>query len=377
MLADFMALEEKSYCTYKDISISIGSWNIDANKPQDVRASNVDVFGEWIKMQEDPDVIVFGFQELVDLESRRVAAMKLLGKDKKREQSSIDNDFRLWEDESKRVISQHLPGKHYKRIDCRQLVGIFLCVYVREYAGLTVSMAASSTAKTGLAGYHGNKGGIATRLVVNDTSLCFVNCHLAAHQKEIIARNLDCLTILKKADFEPVNGAHCFIMGNTGSQVMDHEIVFWFGDMNYRIDSDRKTVMEAINKRDWRSLRHCDQLIKQFNTNPNFALEDFEEAKIDFAPTFKYDVGTQHYDTSEKQRIPAWCDRMLWRGQVQMKVFKRFESTMSDHRPIGGAFIAPVKSIDPDKYAQVEHQAMLKWTEIRAEMLKNIIFPST
>ena len=38
------------------------------------------------------------------------------------------------------------------------------------------------------------------------------------------------------------------------------------------------------------------------------------EAAVAFPPTYKFDRGTDVYDSGEKKRIPAWTDRILFKG---------------------------------------------------------------
>ena len=41
--------------------------------------------------------------------------------------------------------------------------------------------------------------------------------------------------------------------------------------------------------------------------------QGFSEGPCNFAPTYKYDLFCDDYDTSDKSRTPAWTDRVLWR----------------------------------------------------------------
>lgn len=64
-----MKSKEVSFCLYENITIQICSWNLDSRKPSDLEANDNAFIEKWLTSVDSPDVIVFGFQELVDLES--------------------------------------------------------------------------------------------------------------------------------------------------------------------------------------------------------------------------------------------------------------------------------------------------------------------
>ena len=59
----------------------------------------------------------------------------------------------------------------------------------------------------------------------------------------------------------------------------------------------------------------------------------FTEGRLTFAPTYKFDPFSDDYDTSEKMRIPAWTDRVLWRRR---KPRSKFAASAVDHAVDGG-----------------------------------------
>jgi len=65
------------------------------------------------------------------------------------------------------------------------------------------------------------------RMVVDDTSLCFINCHLAAGQHALRSRNADIAAMLECKPFrQAVDEPLAYVGGGDGTMVLDHEIVF-------------------------------------------------------------------------------------------------------------------------------------------------------
>lgn len=71
------------------------------------------------------------------------------------------------------------------------------------------------------------------RFVIGDSSVCMINCHLAAGQNAVRRRNADITAILEeKGVFPPTDVPFAYIGGGDGTTILDHEIVFvsyvWF-----------------------------------------------------------------------------------------------------------------------------------------------------
>jgi endonuclease/exonuclease/phosphatase family metal-dependent hydrolase len=228
-----------------------------------------------------------------------------------------------------------------------------------------------------MGGLHGNKGAIIMRLVLDDSSLCFVNCHLAAGQTQTLHRNNDVTAILEANALPPYplgqsSGAQhsdVFAAGGDGSMILDHEICILNGDLNYRIDTmGRDTVVKHVQQGNLARLLERDQLLLSRRKNPGFRLRAFQESPINFAPTYKYNVRTDDYDTSEKRRSPAWCDRILYRGlgKVKMEEYRRWDQLrVSDHRPVSGRLLLRVKTVDPDKREIIWNKCLKEFDGVR------------
>lgn len=155
--------------------------------------------------------------------------------------------------------------------------------------------------------------------------------------------------------------------------ILDNEICILNGDLNYRIDTmGRDVVVKAIGAANYAKLLERDQLLVSKRRNPNFRLLAFRESLIAFAPTYKYDVGTDRYDSTEKRRVPAWCDRILYRGSGKIKQldYRRHELRASDHRPVTGVFKMRVKQVSADQRQQTWNRGEQKFVQVKENLAK-------
>ncbi|KAI0730015.1 DNase I-like protein [Fomitopsis betulina] len=376
---------ESEFSTFRPMNVLIVSWNLDSAKPETLTGTpeNVNFLHDALTSTENPDIIAFGFQELIDLESRKMAAKTMLlgGKNKTADggiSQKVSTSYKKWYDRLVLAVKMAMPPDvPYTVIHTENLVGLFSCVFVKNTERIALKQVAITTIKRGMGGRYGNKGGIVARCVIDDTSICFINCHLAAGQHHVRQRNADVAAMLEEKSLFPESDAVeeplAYVNGGDGSMVLDHEIVFLNGDMNYRIEHRRDFVMAAIKAGEIEGLLAYDQLLREMKNNRAFRLRSFQEGPLTFLPTYKYDRRSTEYDTSEKARVPAWCDRVLWRSREPSRVtqlhYRRYEVNVSDHRPISAAFCTTVKSVQHEARAHVKGEVIARWKQHERELL--------
>ena len=111
-----------------------------------------------------------------------------------------------------------------------------------------------------------------------------------------------------------------------------------FGDLNFRLEVDNEQCRQMIKDGKLKELQEYDQFLVTKKTNPNFS--SLEEGPLSFNPTYKFNINTNEYDTSKKYRVPAWCDRILWKSHenLKLKCYNSVDYTYSDHKPVYAIF---------------------------------------
>ena len=311
---------------------------------------------DWLATDaEAPDIYAIGFQEL-DLSKEAFVFLESVKEEEwiKAVQVSLHK-------KAKYVLVKHI-----------RLVGMMLLIYTKMEHQEFVHNVSVDTVGTGIMGKLGNKGGVGIRLRFHATDLCFVNSHLAAHTEEFERRNQDYNDICSRMTFNQYERSCSESLPMFGSKrIKDHDSVFWLGDLNYRLnDLECNEVKDLLTEDNLAALQDNDQL--QLQRHQRKVFMGYQEGSITFRPTYRYDPGTNNWDTSEKSRTPAWTDRILWKGEnIKQTVYRSHEKLMvSDHKPVSSLFQTGIKVIDRERRQKIKEDIMKK-----LDMLENDFLP--
>lgn len=336
-----MQMKEDDYTFIQLFRIFVGTWNVNGQPPTIPLQA-------WLHSDSTPpDIYAVGFQEL----------------DLSKEALLFDSTTREteWYDA---VVAGLDPKAQYVKIELVRLVGMMLIVFIQKQHIDYIKNIACDTVGTGIMGKMGNKGGVSIRFELHNTSFCFVNSHLAAHVEEYERRNQDYQDICDRTQFTRIYPP---------ATIKDHDQIIWLGDLNYRItDMNHAIVKNHLTNNNIEAVLTADQLKSQHAANN--VLSGFVEGPITFQPTYKYDPGTDNWDSSEKARAPAWCDRIFWKSEniEQLCYQSHPKLKISDHKPVSAVFKSKVRVIDIKKYRKVHEDVIKKLDKLENEFLPHV-----
>ncbi|XP_057255476.1 inositol polyphosphate 5-phosphatase K isoform X6 [Pezoporus wallicus] len=138
----------------------------------------------------------------------------------------------------------------YIKLSSVRMQGLLLLIFVKHVHLPFIRDLHTQFTRTGLYGYWGNKGGVTIRMSLYGHTVCFMNCHLPAHMENTEQR-LDDFEKILEMQFE----------GENIPSALEHDVLFWFGDLNFRIaDYGMHFVRESINNKRYNLLWEKDQL---------------------------------------------------------------------------------------------------------------------
>ncbi|XP_031762408.1 phosphatidylinositol polyphosphate 5-phosphatase type IV-like [Xenopus tropicalis] len=244
-----------------------------------------------------------------------------------------------WESRLQRTL-----GHRYVLLHSAAHGVLYLSLFIRRNLIWFCSEVECATVTTRFFPMIKTKGAVAASFTFFGTSFLFINAHFAAGDSKVKKRIQNYQKIIKDLQL-PKNIPDTNPTYSDPDDVTSRfDEVFWFGDFNFRLSKSRSevdSILENLPENDMRSLLQYDQLSEEVTKGSIF--KGFKEAEIQFRPTYKFDIGSDDYDTSKKQRVPSYTDRVMYksRNQDDIHVLKYGSCTLmrqSDHKPVFGLF---------------------------------------
>ncbi|KAM6550191.1 hypothetical protein CsatB_021867 [Cannabis sativa] len=391
--------KEFLYTRIESLKILTGTWNVGQG-----RASR-DSLISWLgSVTSDVSIVVVGLQE-VEM-GAGFLAMSAAKETVGLEGSSVGQ---WWLDMIGKTLDE---GSTFERVGSRQLAGLLIAAWVRIDIRAYVGDVDAAAVPCGFGRAIGNKGAVGLRIRVYDRIMCFVNCHFAAHLEAVNRRNADFDHVYRTMSFSrPTNlfnaasGTILYLFlfcslafsmylfwlvyrsglplvlsvaasASSAAQIgvaysaegmpelSEADMVIFLGDLNYRLDGiSYDEARDFVSQRCFDWLRERDQLRAEMEAGNVF--QGMREAVIRFPPTYKFErhqVGLAGYDSGEKKRIPAWCDRIIYRDSRSSSASEcslkcpvvssilQYDGCMdvtdSDHKPVRCIFAVDIARVD-------------------------------
>jgi len=279
-----------------------------------------------------------------------------------------------WEQQVKR----HL-GSDYRMIASHSMGAIHVMVFLHRHLWRYCSDIRTAQVATGFGNVVGNKGGTQVGFNLGSTSILVVNAHLAAHAGKMKERTQSFARILADS---PIRKA------KFGSGVHeDYDRVFFMGDLNPRLTASRSDVDDWLAQGQVERCLEADELLPllradaseaNLNVDQTGMWPFFEEAAINFPPTYKFDHHSDRYDTSKKQRVPSWTDRILWKRDFHIRSmsYGSVQSMQSsDHRPVFAQFEVVVDldgGMGEEEVDEVHHEPLTFASALQEDSGQNV-----
>ncbi|KAI5115634.1 hypothetical protein M0805_008636 [Coniferiporia weirii] len=206
----------------------------------------------------------------------------------------------------------------YELLAKERLMGIYMAVFIyRDLKPLVRGVSKSAVTAGLIGGRVGNKGGVGISLNLDGTTLLFVNAHLAAHGERYLDRVANMSKIKSELSVnEFLSQDDPRVMAEDLTDKFDHTFVF--GDLNFRLDVTRLHADWLISRHEYNQALAFDQLRRLMEKGEAFV--GFNEAPINFPPTFKYDV------MRSLKRDKSFLDR----GLLKSRESKRWRNRLSN-----------------------------------------------
>ncbi|XP_068105224.1 phosphatidylinositol polyphosphate 5-phosphatase type IV [Hyperolius riggenbachi] len=248
-------------------------------------------------------------------------------------------DRREWE-----VRLQETLGPHYVLLHSSAHGVLYMSIFLRRDLIWFCSEVESATVTTRIVSQIKTKGALAVSFTFFGTSFLFITSHFTSGDGKVKERIQDYEKIVQGLPLPQTNPDTNPFRSDPADVTTRFDEVFWFGDFNFRLNrkrSDVNGILERRPERDMSQLLQHDQLMDLLRGGSIF--KGFQEPTIQFLPTYKFDIGSDKYDSTTKQRTPSYTDRIVYKSRQQgdIRILKYDSCPLvktSDHRPVFGLF---------------------------------------